>query len=68
MFVKMQFKDTRIMVPITGRASLFLVFQKQNGGGGGETEQNNRSINLPKVKHSPQTTTTPPNPNLYYTQ
>ena len=48
---------TRKMVPITGRASSFLVFlefQKQyrevgGGGGGGGQNNNNRPINLLKV-------------------
>ena len=45
-------------------ALYFWSFKKQNRkvGGGGD-----RTINLPKVI-SPQTTTTPPNPNLYHTQ
>ena len=64
---------TRKMVPIPRRASSFLVVfffvymlierRKMRG-----RQNNNRPINLPKVKHSSQITSTPPHPNLYHTQ
>ena len=52
----------RKMVPITWRASSFLVFLGNRG-----QNKNNRPINLTKVI-SPQITITPPKPNLYHTQ
>ena len=52
----------RIMVPITGRARSFLIFSEfsKTKERGGATEK--------KQKQPPQTTSTPPNPNLYHTQ
>ena len=67
---------TRKMVPITGRASslleIFCMYDKRfeisktkRSGGG------NRTTDLriyARLKHSPQTTSTPPNLSLYHTQ
>ena len=59
---------TRKMVPITGRARSFLLDFKNKIERRGRQNKNNRPINLPKIIHSPQTISTPPNPNLYHTQ
>ena len=67
------------MVPITGRASSFLVFfvcMLEAGVFKNKIERrrrwrkrnNNRPIKLPKVIKFSQTTSIPPNPNHYYTQ
>ena len=58
------------MVPIiTGRSErahslYFWSFQKQNREVGDRTT----TIHLSRLKHSPQTTSTPPDPHLYHTQ
>ena len=54
------------MVPIKGRARSFLLVFKNKIERRGRQNKNNRPINLPK--HSPQTSSTPPNRNLYHTQ
>ena len=50
------------MVPTTGRARSFLLVFKNKIERRGRQNKNNRPINLPNVT---QTSSTPPNPNLY---
>ena len=56
------------MVPITGQArSFLLVFKNKIERRGDRIKTPGLSI-YPTLQHSPQTLSTPPNPNLYHTK
>ena len=56
------------MVPITGRASSFLVFLEFSKTNREEVGGRTKTVDpiYPRVYHSPQTTSTPHNPNFYW--